>query len=167
MYTKAKQQAEKILTDFAIATAPVDVKCIAEKLGIEISYAPSTKYSGILIRKSDNKVLMGINNSENSGRMRFTIAHELGHFILHPRDNVTIDYRDRQTSNNKLQKEKLVDFFAANLLMPESLIKKDFGLTVKNGVFFEEDLVNLADKYQVSGEAMKWRLINLNLIPSK
>ncbi|MBI5229961.1 MAG: ImmA/IrrE family metallo-endopeptidase [Candidatus Magasanikbacteria bacterium] len=165
MYTKAKQEAEKIFQDFAITIAPIDVKSIAEKMGIEISYAPSAKYSGMLIRKSDKKSLMGINNNESTGRMRFTIAHELGHYILHPRDSVNIDYRDKHHSIQKSQKEKLADFFAANLLMPESLIKNDFNFATKKGIFFEDDLINLADKYQVSGEAMKWRLVNLNLIP--
>lgn len=167
MYTKAKQHAEKILKDFSITSAPVDVKDMAQKMGIEIGYAPSAKYSGMLVRKSDGVILMGINNNENTGRMRFTIAHEIGHYILHPKDNVTIDYRDKYHAIQKPQKEKQADFFAANLLMPEPLIKKDFVEATKNGVFFEEDLIRLADKYQVSGDAMRWRLFNLNLIPSE
>ncbi len=166
MYTLAKQQAEKLLKDFSITAAPIDVKDIAQKIGIDVGYAPSSKYSGMLIRKTDGVTLMGVNNNESAGRMRFTIAHELGHYILHPKDDVTIDYRDKEYSNQKPKKEKQADFFAACLLMPESFVKSDFKKASKKGIFFEEDLTDLADKYQVSGEAMKYRLIHLGLIPN-
>jgi len=166
MYETIKKETEKILKKFSVTSAPVNVEDISQKLGIEIGYAPSTKYSGMLIRKADGKVLMGINNSENPGRMRFSIAHELGHFILHPKDTVTIDYRNKEYISTKPKKEKVADVFAANLLMPESFIKKDFKNVTSEGIFFENNLIDLADKYKVSSEAMRYRLINLNLIPS-
>ena len=166
MYTKAKEQIKKVLKDFSITSVPVDVETIVKKMGIEISYAPSNDYSGILIRKSDGRVLMGINNSENHGRMRFSTAHELGHYLLH-KDNVIIDYRSNQRTSLKPKKEIIADYFAANLLMPESLVRKDFIHSTKGGVFFERNLMELANKYQVSGEAMKYRLKNLDLIPAE
>lgn len=165
MYERATQQVQKLLNDFLITSAPIDVEAIVRKLDVEISYAPSTEYSGILIRKSDGKVLMGINNNESIGRMRFSTAHELGHFLLH-KDNVMIDYRSKQHTSQKPKKEIIADYFAANLLMPESFVREDFIHATKDRVFFEKDLAELADKYQVSGEAMKYRLINLNLIPA-
>lgn len=165
MYTKAKQEIKKMLDSFSITSAPINIEAIVKKLGIEISYAPSIDYSGILIRKSDGCVLMGINNNESLGRMRFSTAHELGHYLLH-KDSVTIDYRSKQHLTKKPKKEVLADYFAANLLMPEIFIKEDFKNSTKNGVFFEQNLIELADKYQVSNEAMKYRLINLKLIPN-
>lgn len=167
MYENAKKQAEKILSQFPIESAPIDIENITEKLGIEIGYAPSTKYSGMLIRKTDGKVLMGINNNESAERMRFTIAHELGHFVLYPKDAVNIDYRSKEHISSKPKKEQLADFFAANLLMPEKFVRKDFEKAIKNRIFFEQDLIELANKYHVSQEAIKYRLIYLNLIPSK
>ena len=167
MYEEAKKQVEKILKQFSINSTPIDVEKIVNELGIEISYAPSTKYSGMLIKKTDGKVLMGINNDEGTGRMRFTTAHELGHYILYPNESVTIDYRTKEYITEKPKKEKIVDFFAANLLMPEVLVRNDFKKVIKNKIFFEQDLVELSNRYQVSRDAMKWRLINLKLIPSE
>jgi len=166
MYKQATLKIKKILEDFLIESAPVPVEVIAKKMGIEISYAPSADYSGILIRKSDGKVLMGVNNSESVQRMRFTIAHELCHYFFDKKDHVTVDYRNKIHSNQKPDKEKIADFFAANLLMPESLVRVDFKEATKEGIFFEDNLSGMADKYQVSKEAMKYRLLNLQLIPA-
>ena len=166
MYEQVKKQAETMLKRFSMESSPVNIERIVKELGIEIGYAPSAKYSGMLIRKSDGKVLMGINNSESTGRMRFTIAHELGHFILFPKENVNIDYRNKEYSSKKPKKEKIADFFAANLLMPESFVQMDFKQVTSDGIFFENNLIQLADKYKVSVEAMRYRLINLKLIPT-
>ncbi|KKR35018.1 MAG: hypothetical protein UT67_C0004G0007 [Candidatus Magasanikbacteria bacterium GW2011_GWA2_40_10] len=153
--------------DFLIESVPVPVEAIAKKMGIEISYAPSADYFGILIRKSDGNVLMGINNSESVQRMRFTIAHELCHYFFDKKDYVIVDYRNKIHSSQKPDKEKIADFFAANLLMPKSLIRIDFKEATKDGIFFEDNLSGMADKYQVSKEAMKYRLLNLQLIPAE
>ena len=167
MYKQATLKINKILQDFSIQSAPIPVEVIAQKMGIEISYAPSTDYSGILIRKSDGNVLMGINNSESVPRMRFTIAHELCHYFFNKNDHVTVEYRNKTHNGQKPDKEKIADFFAANLLMPESLVHSDFKEATKGGIFFEDNLTSMADKYQVSKEAMKYRLLNLQLIPAE
>ena len=167
MYKQATQKIKEILENFSITSVPVPVEEIAKKMNIEISYAPSTDYSGILIRKSDGNVLMGINNSESIQRMRFTIAHELCHYFFDKNDHVTVEYRNKTHYGQKPDKEKMADFFAANLLMPESLVRFDFKEATKNGIFFEDNLNSMADKYQVSKEAMKYRLTNLQLIPAE
>lgn len=167
MFKKAAQQVNALLEEFSIKSVPVPIEEMVEKGGIEISYAPSAEYSGMLLRKSDGNVLMGINNSENIQRMRFTIAHELGHYLLDTADHVTVDYRNKIYSTNKPDKERVADYFAANILMPESIIRNDFKKQTKSGVFFEENLSEMADRYQVSKEAIKYRLMNLGLIPKK
>lgn len=157
----------KILSDFDINQAPIPVEHITEALGIKISFAPSGDYSGILIRrdaKDGGGVLMGINSNDPPARRRFTIAHELGHYLLEKK-TVSIDYRDINHNPNKSETEVKIDEFAANLLMPFEFIKKDFRKISEGGVFFEEHLVQLVDKYNVSREAMTWRLKHLGLIP--
>lgn len=166
MFEKAKLKSKEIIDSFSITSAPVPVESIVESLGIKISYAPSTDYSGMLIRKSDGAILMGVNNSESSQRIRFTIAHELGHYFL-DKQKVTVDYRNKNYSSSKPTKEKEADFFAANLLMPESFVVNDFKSITNDKIFLEEDLEKMADKYQTSKEAMYYRLVNLNLIKVK
>lgn len=152
-------KVKDILTHFGITRAPIPVEQIAEKMNIKISYAPSTDYSGILIRK-DGGALMGINSEESPGRRRFTVAHELGHYFLEKTTAVSIDYRDNSSRPDKTKQEVMADDFAANLLMPKEFLVHDY---VMVGGRYEEKLVRLAEQYQVSREAMMWRLKNLQL----
>lgn len=154
-------QAQKIFSELAGRKIPVPIEDVAEKLKIAISYAPSEEYSGMLIRREDQQTLMGVNSNEPKTRMRFTIAHEIGHFIF-DKKNVSIDYRDTTKVQEKSPEEKRADYFASCLLMPKKELKLDFDQVPTNS-FDKEKLVEFAKKYQVSQDAMKYRLLNLRL----
>ncbi|MBI2037836.1 MAG: ImmA/IrrE family metallo-endopeptidase [Candidatus Magasanikbacteria bacterium] len=161
------EKTKEILDSFGIKKAPVPVEYIVAQYGINISYAPSKEYSGVLIRKSDGGVLMGVNSDERQSRIRFTIAHELAHFIFDTDQTVTVDYRNKTSLTDKPQKEKRADLFAANFLMPEEFLVEDFKREVKDALYVNgESLKKLAEQYQVSKEAMMYRLKNLNLVPT-
>jgi Zn-dependent peptidase ImmA (M78 family) len=161
------EKSKEILDSFGIKNAPVPVEYVVAQYGINISYAPSKDYSGILIRKSDGGVLMGVNTDEKQSRIRFTIAHELAHFIFDTEQAVTVDYRNKTPLTDKPQKEKRADFFAANFLMPEEFLVEDFKKEVMDALYVTgENLKKLAEQYQVSKEAMMYRLKNLNLVPA-
>lgn len=167
MSEKAKIHAEGLIETFSIKSAPVPVEWLAHCSDIHIRFGPTDDYSGILVRRSkrEGRTLMGINNNESPGRMRFSIAHELGHYFLH-KDKVTVDYRNNKPGEPRPKKEKEADIFAANLLMPKKFIEVDFEIITEKGIFFEKHLDVLAKKYQVSKQAMQIRLIKLNLVPS-
>jgi Zn-dependent peptidase ImmA (M78 family) len=157
--------AETILRKLNITTVPVPVEEIATKNGVKISRAPSREFSGILIRKQGS-ALIGISSSEPNVRQRFTVAHELGHYFLHPRKDAFVDYihyRDNSRSSSRDPQERQANMFAAALVMPRKLLEKDLRLATKGG-FDDDDVATLAAKYQVSSEAMKIRLINLRLL---
>jgi Zn-dependent peptidase ImmA (M78 family) len=156
-------ESRKYLDKFNIKEAPVPIEEIAEKMGIKISYAPSEEYSGMLIRKENSQALMGINSNEIKTRMRFTIAHEVAHYIFDTKSEITIDYRNSFNMLDKSDEEKRADLFAANILMPKKWIHLDFE-KIPRGSFSQEHLTNLAKKYKVSLEAMKYRLVNMGLI---
>jgi Zn-dependent peptidase ImmA (M78 family) len=155
-----ENKAEELLNKLNAKSIPVQVEEIANKLQIKISRAPHKDFSGLLIRK-DGYSLIGINNSEAPVRQRFTIAHELGHFFIHPRKDTFVDYRNNKNTV-RTPVEKQADMFAAALLMPRTLLERDFK-ALKRGVD-ESDLLTLANKYQVSEDAMKFRLLNLNFL---
>lgn len=159
---KIESITENILASQNIKESPVPVELIANQNNIQISRAPNKDFSGLLIRKED-KSLIGVNNNESPKRQRFTIAHELGHYFLHPNKNAFVDYRDNQKNIKRGIKEIQANIFAAALLMPKTFLEKDYKEISKKGLFEEDDLKFLADKYQVSEDAMKIRLINLQL----
>lgn len=161
MITEIEREAEKILSALKIKNIPVPVEEIASCFKIRISRAPSKDFSGLLIRK-DGSALIGVNSNEAAVRQRFTIAHELGHFFLHPQKDTFVDYRDNKKDVMRTPRERQANMFAAALLMPRGLLEKDFRSFAKKG-FTEFELQLLAEKYQVSEDAMRIRLINLNL----
>lgn len=86
--------------------------------------------------------------------MIFTIAHELGHYIMHKDYAASNEYKtlprhDNYAENAKPAVEREADAFAANLLMPAKLVRKykDFA-TVSE----------LAKMFCVSEQAMRYRL---------
>lgn len=67
-----------------------------------------------------------VNENESKQRQTFTIAHELGHFLLHREElgnipDLLVVYRDGK-SDNALEKE--ANHFAANLLVPDFLLNQ-------------------------------------------
>ena len=156
-----ESRAEEVLRKLNIKTLPVPVEDIAGKFQIRISRAPNSEFSGMLLRKGGH-ALIGVNSSESPVRQRFTVAHELGHFFLHPEKDAFVDYRDNKKGVMRTPREKHANMFAAALLMPRKVLLKDFKSIAGDG-FSEEDVTTLARRYEVSEDAMRFRLINLNI----
>ena len=98
-----------------------------------------------------------VNKYENKRRQRFTIAHELGHFIFH-KNNKSLEkdlifFRDE--TNNKEERE--ANDFASELLMPEKMVKA----YIKEGY---NTIQLLADKFDLSTSAVRYRVYKLGLI---
>lgn len=73
--------------------------------------------------KGDFKKIIIINNRDNIGHQRFTIAHELAHYIfdaLPGQEYYEAYYRTDENKNNEVR-EYRANQFAANLLMPKSI----------------------------------------------
>lgn len=160
---KIEVKAEETLNSLNIKGTPVPIEEVATRLQLKISRAPSKDFSGLLIRK-DGHALIGVNNDEAPVRQRFTIAHEIGHFLLHPTKDTFVDYRHDPEKNkgSKPIKETEADMFAAALLMPRKNVTKDF-LSLSKGLSDDEVRSILARRYEVSEDAMRYRLKNLGL----
>ncbi|MDI9636216.1 ImmA/IrrE family metallo-endopeptidase [Geitlerinema splendidum] len=116
------------------------------------------------------KAIIGINDRHPENRQRFTIAHELGHYLLHEQEKLHVDrrfqiqLRDGNSSKGEREEEKEANLFAAELLMPTSFIQQD--LAGVEGLDLEDDaaIADLAKKYGVSTQAMTFRLAYLGYI---
>src|ERR1700759_201695 len=84
---------EQLLSSHRIKSASIPVEKIATKLGAEVQLAPaSDDLSGFLLRDTqNNRVIIGVNSCHHANRQRFTIAHELGHLLLHGGSNLYLD----------------------------------------------------------------------------
>lgn len=161
---------QELLTQAGIHTPPVPVDQIAEAQGLELrlNREPASKISGFLFL-GGNRPIIGINAEHHTNRQRFTIAHELGHYLLHsfsPQD-LYVDHsfqvllRDERSSEGTDTTEREANLFAAELLMPAGLLSTDLQDRTQIDIVDEAFLQELAQRYQVSQQAMMFRLANL------
>ncbi len=79
---------------------------------------------GRIVATASHGGVIRVASDSNLGRFRFTIAHELGHFVLHQNSNINRTFETKHfTVWNKATEEAEANYFAAELLMPEFLFK--------------------------------------------
>lgn len=158
--TKSRSNLD-ILAGFA-KEYPVDIKGAARAIGVHVSSDELPDgISGKIQKLEDGSYSITVNRAEPEYRQRFTIAHELGHFMYHRSligDGVQDSpaYRAPDESiyeNTPLERkhERQANQFAANLLMPRNLIK----LIERENVGI--DVRELARRLNVSEDAMRVR----------
>lgn len=148
---RARELARKLLKDSGCKSVPVLLKSVIsylkDKSGLECEPLElSDTISGFLI-EDETISAIGYNSGHHVHRQRFSIAHEIGHFMLSHNNQRKNDI-EREKSNPVHEKE--ANAFAAELLMPLEFLKKD----LKGSV----DLDILANRYWVSKDAMSWRI---------
>ena len=134
---------------------PVPVKRVAETLGyICMDFDASGDLVDVLGAIDYNQATIWVNQSQPVNRKRFTIAHEIGHAVLHPQEDI-VDYRV-DIEGPKDRKEVQANKFAAELLMPEEFFR---GAWVESG----SDLSAVAASFAVSADAASYRARDLGL----
>lgn len=157
---EARQRANQILSVLSINTNPIPLEQIAKYLDFEIIYFDFPEHISAITHIENGKKHIGVNKNHAEVRQRFSIAHEFGHFIC---GHESYDHDRTKTEglpkyldpHNKQELE--ADEFAAELLMPEFLLKNEK----------IDSILNVAKKYNVSEQAMCIQLMNLNLLSKK
>jgi len=151
----ARNIARKLLAGACITRPPVMIKDIVNLLRKtrDLSVYPwalGENTDGIQATEG-SKIAIGYNHSQHPHRQRFTVAHEIGHFLMgHTSANYYNDLKSKDP------KEIEANQFAAELLMPLAMLKND----LNDGKKAKE----LALLYNVSEESMWWRLCDSKLI---
>lgn len=154
------ETARRILELYWDYKIPVDIEMIANRMGAEINYQPVLAGGEDISGRFDivnGQAICSVRDTDTPQRQRFTLAHELGHFALGHGGG----FRDNLASfklNHYDQREVDANTFAAEVLMPERLV--DFVIQEKHITDFQQ----LADLFDVSLPAMKYRLKNLGWI---
>jgi hypothetical protein len=157
---RAHAVRERYLEIFGGPELPVPVERIAsDLLGLRVEERWGIDVSGMLL-PSERTIVLNANeraigrNDPPLRRFRFTIGHEVGHWICHVvetehREPVYCRAKDlSEDADRTLEREANV--FAAELLMPEPAVREVWG-----------ELGNVADcaaRFDVSPTAMQWRL---------
>jgi Zn-dependent peptidase ImmA (M78 family) len=114
---------------------PVDLKIVAEKVGLvyeEVDYFPDDVDS--LIIPVEGKVIAAVNLKQSNSRRRFSLAHEICHYLYHQdrssfEDVPSIDSppsRYTEDVSHKDPYEAEADIFAGELLVPFPMLKKAY-----------------------------------------
>ena len=152
---------------------PVDPAFHAEAHGAQVRTKPmEPSTSGMLLRPEDGSVWIVVNSTHSDNRRRFSIAHELGHLLLHPSTDAYVDsfgtaigvnLRDERAARGTNRFEIEANAFAASLLMPEPLVR-EMVVSLPAGGDPEDEVAELAEQFGVSEQAMTYRLTNLGFI---
>lgn len=159
-----EEKTEKLLTNNNLFKAGFDIFELAEKMGVTVlGQDMEDDISGLFV-VSEKKPMISFNKKEVDKRVRFTIAHELGHYILHSKEQpVFIDrtpkimYRDITSTTGEVHREREANAFAASLLMPRKLVVNTIERLTNDSSLIQ----NLAKEFSVSEQAMAYRLANL------
>jgi Zn-dependent peptidase ImmA (M78 family) len=165
-YGRIQQLTDALLVQAGVTAPPVPVEDIIRKRGIAIRPTASLgDVSGLVLRKG-KEIIIGVNRREVPARQRFTLAHELGHALLHYGEEVRFDKDFRvnlrsETSGFGVDVEEIeANFFAACLLMPQRFLEADPEAALID-VEDAQAVKKIAGRYGVSVHAISIRLGNL------
>jgi Zn-dependent peptidase ImmA (M78 family) len=155
-----------------IDTVPVNIEAIIRSFDIELDKNSNLPQEvlGEISKKEGGQYKISIKKTDHYYRKRFTMAHELGHFILH-KDKIgdgiddSENYRPVRRTGTSAgeEEEREANNFAANILMPKDLVLKyarERGV-FNNGVIDDDALKEISTAFQVSPAAMKITITRL------
>jgi len=159
------ESRQRVILDSHIKEQPIKLGQLAKDLDIAVKVKVLNGGISGQITREDGQYVIRVNRYESRERQRFTIAHELAHFLLHRpiidkapkgiQDNVL--YRSDKPDKIEYEANRL----AAHILMPHDKVKE----VIQNeyGGTFEDDATveSLAARFKVSKAAMAIRLSNL------
>ena len=159
---RAHELRERYLATYGGDEIPVPVESIAEDLlGLRIEEDDLGECSGMLI-PSERLILVNaaeaMSGETPTRRHRFTIAHELGHWVCHAKSMAEAPTYCRSqdlAQDADRAREREANVFGAELLMPEEAIRAAW-----RG---KPDLGELAAYFAVSALAASWRLYSFEL----
>ena len=169
---EVEERAEQVLRKTDTYREPVPIEVLAHRLNLTTEAAAlGQDVSGMLVAAHERGAI-AYNSTHSHVRQRFTVAHEIAHFVLHLKKNrrsqlfidryVVFRPGDIPVARND-REEVQANLFGAALLVPASLVrtgirKHDLDLDDEEAFSF------LAKRFQVSTAAMALRLINLGVL---
>lgn len=162
---RAKQFLEE--TGFDEIT-DLDMGLVVSAIGATLIEEPISNSDGTIVR-GKTKTLIKVNSEiPYPEKKRFTIAHEIGHYLLHEKlevhgenSNTLNWFNNTEQQMQKGIQEWEANDFAAELLMPEGLFVKE-----ATGKKFTPDLLkSLSERFKTSITSTLFRYVDLDLHP--
>lgn len=114
--------AENLLHHLGVTDpSEIDLEAIAFYLGVRVRYRHLDGCEARIVGNGDSAIIT-INSRSSNSRMRFSIAHELGHWHHH-RGKALVCRAEEYRPRDQLSPERIADCYAADLLMPHYLFR--------------------------------------------
>jgi Zn-dependent peptidase ImmA (M78 family) len=111
----------------------IDIERISIYKDAQVRYGPLEGMDGCIVRDGNAAIITVSSTISYEGQKRFVIAHELGHYFLHPNTRQVESVNREQTNNwseHQVIEEYEANLFAAEMLMPSAL----FGERIKGKI---------------------------------
>lgn len=157
-----------MITDLGIEEpGELDIELIAAHHDVYVTYRALENQEGHLLRTSDMGLVVVDEVAKRTNKWRFVIAHELGHYLLHPEDDQfhICTTQDLQGLRPRNQQEAEANDFASELLMPTQMMEREtahLGFDELHGL---GTISRLATRFQTSLTAMALRFVGRTHIP--
>jgi hypothetical protein len=159
-------QLALLITQRFVTGAPPDLAALCGELGLRIREVPAHGFDGALIRsKTAQKGIIAVKASlREKARKRFTLAHEIGHFVLpHHRLLQTVcDERKIDSFDARLNRPEVeANEFASELLLPTAVLSRRFNLSL----FSLPQISAIATEFETSLTATIRSFLRLTALP--
>ena len=147
-YQKSRNAVWQLLIDCEIKELPIKITDICKQIGIPVKFADLQGDSdGYTFIYKGQPIIVVNQNCKRISRLRFTVAHELGHIILGHVGKYALVNREPSQNDNPIEQE--ANIFASRLLAPACVL---WGCKVKSA----EDIMKLCDlSYQAADFRME------------
>jgi Zn-dependent peptidase ImmA (M78 family)/transcriptional regulator with XRE-family HTH domain len=130
---------------------------LEERLRLDVDFSPLPEAVDGLCVSVGDRALVLVGSSKPSSRQRFTLAHELAHYLV---DDLDPLYVDERGVRSRSVAEMRANAFAAHLLMPEPGVRA----TIQGRTDDAERAVRVALAFGTSVSAAAYQLGNLGLL---
>ena len=153
IYKKARNASWQCLIDCCVSSLPIKPVKIAAHYGIICKMATREQLKGTSgeISVIDDEIYISFREDESKNRQRYTIMHELGHYLLGHLGSIPLS---RAESDCRPEEEQAADKFAIDMLAPACVL---WGLNLHTA----EDIAN---KCNISLQAAQFRAQRMELL---
>ncbi|HEX9056243.1 MAG TPA: XRE family transcriptional regulator [Ktedonobacterales bacterium] len=161
----ARSAAEEIRAHLGLGSLPAAslYQTLEERCGVKIFYFHDLIGSAACARGNFGAGI-ALNATEVPWRRNFSLAHELFHLVTW--DDLGPEQGGTDTVWSAYV-EKLANAFASSLLLPESAVRKSLETHREERGITWRGLVEVAREFDVSTEALLWRLVSLDMVTEK
>ena len=165
LYEDAHRAAAWLVNEWKLGNVPAETleKAVRERLRALVLYVDAPEgISGAAFKLPDLSAIL-INRNEPAGRRSYDLAHEVFHLLTW--ETIPPAHSEsEELPESKTRREQLANCFASALLMPEPTLRATWRTVCVDDNRLTSLLDDISRKFRVTVPALRWRLVQLELL---